>query len=96
MLQPALGGRSLTDGVGLLSVLLGSWCCTSSPGARFAPCSQRGLSGGVCGRHVVGRGDAASPGLCGLAAREVLMPSVVDLAELLQGLNLGFYSPRVL
>lgn len=60
------------------------------------PCSQRGLSGGVCGQQVMGQGDAASLGLCGLAGREVLMHSVVDLAELLQGLNLGFYSPRVL
>lgn len=72
-----------------------SWCCISSPGEPFAPCGRRGLSGGACGWHVVGQGDAASQGLCGLAAGEVLMHAVVDLAEPLQGSNLGFDSPWV-
>lgn len=57
------------------------------------PCSQHGLSGGACGWHGTGHGGAASLGLCGLAAREVLMHSGLGLAELLRGLNLGFYSP---
>lgn len=84
----APGGRSLTEGTGLLGG--GSGVHGAASPARAS------LLGGACGRHLMGQGDAASRGLCGLAAREVLMHPRVDLAELLQGSNVDFYSPQVL
>lgn len=81
------GDRSLWEGSGLLGVFLGSQCCISSPGERFVALQ---MVSWVC------RGDGADWGLCGLGAREVPMYSVVGLAELLQGFNLGFCSPQVL
>lgn len=92
--QLTLGGRSLMEDMGLLGV---SDAAASALGSSLpsALCSQCGFLGGLCGWHGMGWGDAASLGLCGLAARKMLMHSVVGLAELLQGLCLGFYTPQV-
>lgn len=95
-LQLTLGGRSPMEDMGLLRVLLGFRCCSSSSREQFALCSQCGFLGGLCDWHGTGWGDAASLGLCGLAARKMLMHSLVGLAEVLQGLSLGFCTPQVL